>query len=174
MCRFQLHRILQTVGLVLATAGFFIAVVNFDSLPSGDAHKRLGIVTMVLGWVQPLNALVRPHPPEAGERPSVLRCAWQFLHRGLGWAAVSLAVSTIIRGIQHAESFTGLTQNFAAYRDGYIVAGVTLLVLFIGLLVMHIVRIRRQCKKPDSDGQYVKSTDHQGADGVDSIRPDSP
>lgn len=159
---------------MLATAGFFIAIANFDSLPSGDTHKRIGIVVMVLGWVQPLNALVRPHPPEAGERPSALRCAWQFLHRGIGWAALSLAVTTIIRGIQHAETFTGLAENYDAYRNGYIVAGVTLLVLFIGLFVMHIVRSRRQCKKEDNNGQYVKSTDHTGVEAVDSIRPDSP
>lgn len=176
-CRFQLHRGTQSVALVLATVGFFIAVVNFDSLPKGDSHKTFGIVVMVLGWLQPLNALVRPHAPEEGEKRSILRIAWQFLHRAVGWIANALAITTIFHGINHARTYEGLTENHDAYLQGYTAALIVMLLLFIGLFAMHFTRLRKQCR--DNNGAYVKSgpaSEMVQADRhpIDSMRPDSP
>lgn len=177
-CRFQLHRATQTLGLLLATVGFFLAVAKFDSLPSGDSHKRFGIVVMVLGWLQPINALVRPHPPESGEKPTVLRRVWEFVHHVVGWVCVGLAVSTIVQGLSHAKTYEGLSDNYLKLRNGYIVVGVLLAVLLAVMLTLHIVRTRKQCRdNRDTSGDYVKST-APGAEGVgdvDSVQPpDSP
>lgn len=175
---FQLHRATQTLGLLLATVGFFLAVAKFDSLPSGDSHKRFGIVVMVLGWLQPINALVRPHPPESGEKPTVLRRVWEFVHHVVGWVCVGLAVSTIVQGLSHAKTYEGLSDNYLKLRNGYIVVGVLLAVLLAVMLTLHIVRTRKQCRdNRDTSGDYVKST-APGAEGVadvDSVQPpDSP
>eukprot|EP00892_Ulva_mutabilis_P009568 jgi/Ulvmu1/6984/UM033_0042.1 len=174
---FQLHRATQSVALLLATIGFFLAIAKFDSLPEGDSHKQLGIVVMVLGWLQPLNALIRPHPPQEGEKRSFLRIAWQFAHRIIAWAAIGLSISTIFRGIKHAETYEGLTENHDAYKRGYIAALVIMLLLYIGGTAFNIVRSRRQCR--DNDGKYTKSTPasemaHVDRHPIDSMRPDSP
>lgn len=50
--------ILQVSGLLLAIAGFICAIISvpFDHLKF--AHGGLGVVIMIIGVTQPLNALV--------------------------------------------------------------------------------------------------------------------
>ena len=64
------------LGLVIALAGFIVALNNFGPL-GGDfatdsvkAHGTLGIVVMCIGLQQPLNAIVRPHK---GDTPTAKR-----------------------------------------------------------------------------------------------------
>jgi hypothetical protein len=62
---FKYHRIIQSVGLIVSIAAFIIAIVMVQRKSSGhfdDTHKILGLVVMILGIAQPLNALIRPHP----------------------------------------------------------------------------------------------------------------
>lgn len=50
----------QNIGVVLACLGFIAAIV---SIPGGahflSVHAKLGLVVMIMGFLQPLNAAIR-------------------------------------------------------------------------------------------------------------------
>jgi hypothetical protein len=60
---FQLHRAIQTTGLIFAIVGFIMAL-SFVSKGNHitATHHKLGLTVMIIGLLQPLNALIRPHP----------------------------------------------------------------------------------------------------------------
>ena len=100
---FKLHRAIQVCGLCLALAGFIIAVTQFDVFAQGyyapaQAHGSCGLVVMVLGLLQPINAYFRPHKDKAALKPTPARQRWEWLHKGSGWFAILLSVPTIIVG----------------------------------------------------------------------------
>ena len=99
---FKIHAVLQPVALILAIIGWSVALRNFDVLGSPGTnmynHGVLGITTMVLGLLQPLNAVFRPHAPNEGETASSLRSAWEWVHKSLGYVAILLAIPTIALG----------------------------------------------------------------------------
>lgn len=103
---FKLHRVVQTVGLIVALAGWIIALKNFDVFTPGNQgynsykHGVAGMVTMCLGLLQPLNAVLRPHHAAPGgggqeEAKTKRRIIWEYFHKGTGYAALLLAVVTI-------------------------------------------------------------------------------
>ncbi len=59
---FKYHRIIQSVGLVVAIIAFILALSMIKGSHFDEPHHRLGLVVMILGILQPLNALIRPHP----------------------------------------------------------------------------------------------------------------
>jgi hypothetical protein len=75
-----------------------IAIKNFDVFQDKgfDSYKHgvLGMVTMSLGLLQPLNAIIRPHyDPDSVK--TTLRIVWEYFHKGTGYSALLLAVVTI-------------------------------------------------------------------------------
>lgn len=96
---FKIHRAMQTFGLVLAIIGWIIALTNFSVF--GDVgqmnynHGVMGMTVMVIGLLQPLNAVIRPHPPKDGEEKEAKRLYWEILHKGMGYAGLLLAIATI-------------------------------------------------------------------------------
>ncbi len=60
---FQLHRAIQTTGLIFAIVGFIMAL-SFVSKGNHftATHHKLGLTVMIIGLLQPLNAFIRPHP----------------------------------------------------------------------------------------------------------------
>jgi len=99
---FKLHVGMQISGLVLTFIGWVLALYRFDVLFSGARgfiHGVMGIIVMSLGLLQPINALVRPHAPPAGDEPtSNLRLAWELLHKISGYSAALLALFVIYLG----------------------------------------------------------------------------
>eukprot|EP01063_Lacrimia_lanifica_P039071 TRINITY_DN8479_c0_g4_i1.p1 TRINITY_DN8479_c0_g4~~TRINITY_DN8479_c0_g4_i1.p1 ORF type:complete len:392 (+),score=54.16 TRINITY_DN8479_c0_g4_i1:123-1178(+) len=100
---FRVHRVMQPVGLCVALAGFVIALTQFDVFvasgrKSSLAHGAIGITVMVLGLLQPLNAVIRPHAPAAGEAKPAKRLVWEVVHKGSGWVAVVLGFLNVIIG----------------------------------------------------------------------------
>jgi hypothetical protein len=75
-----------------------IALKNFDvfEYKAFNAYKHgvLGCVTMSLGLLQPLNAILRPHFDPDSPKTTV-RTVWEYFHKGTGYAALLLAVVTI-------------------------------------------------------------------------------
>jgi hypothetical protein len=67
---FQAHRIIQSTGLIVSIIAFIIAL---SMVPKGShftkLHHKLGLAVMILGILQPMNALIRPHPPK-GNAPA--------------------------------------------------------------------------------------------------------
>jgi protein-S-isoprenylcysteine O-methyltransferase Ste14 len=131
---FQIHRGLQITGLILAIAGWIVALTSFTSLldkPLNNyRHACLGMTTMILGLIQPLNAIVRPYPPREGEDPTMARCTWEIVHKGLGYISLILAVVTIGYGTTLLPKLEQQRAFQYAYGIG---AGGIILLLLIGL-----------------------------------------
>ena len=132
---FKLHRAIQTLGLILALAGWIIALVNFNVFKDygyrNFQHGVLGMVVMILGILQPLNALIRPHAPESeDEAKSTMRVAWEIWHKASGWLAVVLAVPTIVLGTMLLPAPADQNDLQIGYGVGCI-GGLLLLVAYI-------------------------------------------
>ena len=58
-------------------------------------HQIMGIVTMCFMYLQPLNAIFRPHAPaRPGEKRTRTRRVWELLHKNLGRLTALLAFAT--------------------------------------------------------------------------------
>lgn len=127
---FRIHQMMQPFGLAVALVGWIIALRNFSALDAKDSptlhypHAVCGMVTMVIGLTQPLNAFVRPHPPKEGEERSSSRIAWEILHKGSGWVTICLAIVTIGMG-------TTLLPNNNEQLAFQICLGVSIVVLVV-------------------------------------------
>jgi len=101
---FAYHRIFQSVGCLLQLAGVACAVAfvqkgghsHFSTL-----HTVLGLVVVLLGTLQPLNAVFRPHPHKDNINKSFFnaRTLWEYMHKGTGYFAVLLGIVNVIIGI---------------------------------------------------------------------------
>jgi len=113
---FHRHWIVQCVGAALSLLGFALAVAM---VPSGShfttPHHVLGLVVVLLGVIQPLNAKLRPHKPPAGEPVPLKRTAWEWLHRGLGYVAAVLTIPTLFLGLAAALAHPGIVGVMAAW-----------------------------------------------------------
>jgi len=99
---FNIHRTCQIVGLIFAVIGWIIALRNFDVFTdigyNNYRHGVCGMVTMVMGLLQPLNALIRPHATKEGDIRTTKRLVWEVIHKGSGYLSLLLAAATIILG----------------------------------------------------------------------------
>jgi len=132
---FKLHRGIQMFGLLLAVIGWSIALHNFSVFKDygfrNYQHGICGMVVMVLGLLQPLNALIRPHPPkDASEEKSTARLVWEIWHKSSGWMAVVLAVPTIVLGTLSLPMLNDQTTMQMIYGIGCI-GGLLLLLAYI-------------------------------------------
>jgi protein-S-isoprenylcysteine O-methyltransferase Ste14 len=151
---FKIHRALQVSGLVLALAGWVVALVQFDVFGAGIkdnisyVHGLLGSMVMALGLLQPLNAFIRPHAPAPGDSApkTVTRVVWEYVHKGSGYTAVVLSVITIAIGISRPAR----REVQMAFQIVYVLVLVCLLSL-IGLLWLD----RRKSVNAD-DGEEVR------------------
>lgn len=62
-------------------------------------HQKIGVVVCALGFLQPLNAVLRPHPhaePDPKRRPwNDRRTLWEWVHKPIGYVALLLGVVNI-------------------------------------------------------------------------------
>eukprot|EP00979_Chaetoceros_neogracilis_P005916 scaffold1143_cov214-Chaetoceros_neogracile.AAC.6 len=125
---FKIHRVIQPLGLLLALIAWGIALKNFRALDAkGDGslyytHAVMGMTTMILGIIQPINAIFRPSAAEDGKEKTKLRLIWEICHKGLGWFAVALALATI--GVGTTLLREPRARNFKRARNFQIVYGV--------------------------------------------------
>eukprot|EP01066_Platyproteum_vivax_P012042 Platyproteum_vivax@DN5463_c0_g1_i1.p1 len=139
---FKLHWILQICGLVLGTVGWIIALVYFNVFKDVGTkqyvHGIIGMLVMILGLLQPINALIRPHPPKDGEVKSPKRRVWEVLHKSGGYSALILAVVNIAIG----TTLIPLKKNQIIFQ---IVYGCTF--GYLGLLTAGLLTDKNQFKK---------------------------
>merc|ERR1711998_166398 len=102
----------------IMTAGYIYAHAKFDgdsmkSAPEGaKEHAILGNLVFAFGWLQPLNAFVRKHPPEGGKWPRkpdgkggtkedkpMVRIVWEWVHKGTGRLVTLTAMINIFLGL---------------------------------------------------------------------------
>jgi hypothetical protein len=110
---FTTHRIVQVTSMVLSVVGLVLAIVMVAPGPHfAEAHHIIGVVVVALGLLQPVNACCRPAKMPGKKRQSLGRTAWEWLHKGSGYAALLLAVVTVFLGLQEAQA---RAPYFAAY-----------------------------------------------------------
>ena len=130
---FKIHRTCQCVGLTVAIIGWLVALWNFnvfqDKGYNSYRHGVSGSVTMIIGILQPLNAVLRPlHSQESDEDKSQGRVYWEYLHKGLGYSALVLSVVTIGLGTTTLADPDDQTKFQLAYFVG--VVGILISVFF--------------------------------------------
>jgi len=135
---FKAHIIIQPIALLLTIVAWSIALHNFRALESGKSggksytHAVFGMITMVIGIFQPINAIFRPHAPEEGESKTVLRLTWEIVHKALGYiAAFVLAPVTIVLGTK----IVPFVEDGERFQIAYGVLAIGLIILIIGLLL---------------------------------------
>jgi len=107
---FRCHWIMQASGLVVAAAGLLVAIVMVAPGPHfSGAHHACGLVVMLLGLLQPINAVLRSHPPAKGAAPSVARVVWAMAHKGSGYCSLLLGVAAILLGLKQIRAPIGLS-----------------------------------------------------------------
>jgi len=101
---FKIHRGIQVLGLSLAFIAWVIALAQFNVFGDIGAtnyqHGICGMVVMILGILQPINAVFRPHAPTTNDdgvesSKTTARTTWEYWHKCSGWFAVLLAIPTI-------------------------------------------------------------------------------
>jgi len=94
------HKTLQMVGWLLQAVGFLMAILYIEEHSSHfqSPHTFIGLFIVVIGSLQPVNGLLRPHKPEAGEAKSQTRVAWERIHKGLGWLVIALGILNVLTG----------------------------------------------------------------------------
>jgi len=95
------HRNLQMAGWALQLVGCIMAIiyVELHSAHFSSFHTFIGLLVVIVGTLQPVNALLRPHRPEEGQVKTRLRATWELMHKGLGWLAVVLGMLNLLFGI---------------------------------------------------------------------------
>eukprot|EP00658_Telonema_sp_P-2_P031414 TRINITY_DN23507_c0_g1_i1.p1 TRINITY_DN23507_c0_g1~~TRINITY_DN23507_c0_g1_i1.p1 ORF type:complete len:358 (-),score=39.08 TRINITY_DN23507_c0_g1_i1:141-1214(-) len=177
---FQLHRGIQCFGLVLALAGWIIALDKFevldnteghdDSFDSNYSHAIMGCVTMAIGLLQPLNALIRPDAPEPGEDGTCLRSIWEVVHKGLGYVALILAVLTISVGTTLLPKIDDQERFQIAYGC---IGGLLLITLILVLVDKYTYHAAPQGSDVDPNQEDGKQTDVEltGKVGTACVEP---
>lgn len=146
---FKIHQGCQVFGLFLALIGWFIALRNFQVFADvgfpNFRHGICGMITMILGILQPINAVIRPHPPSDGEEATPGRKTWEIVHKGLGYAAIVMAVITIGLGTSSLPDVDDQRTFRMAYGIG---CGLALVLVIVGTNVDKTLY-----KDPDAEGK---------------------
>jgi len=97
---FTWHKRLQITGWALQLLGFCMAVWYCQefSLHFSSLHTWIGLIVVILGTLQPLNAAFRPHLEE-GKGKTMARLVFEVVHKGSGWTAVVLGMLNVLAGI---------------------------------------------------------------------------
>ncbi|KAM7274655.1 hypothetical protein ACFE04_016521 [Oxalis oulophora] len=93
---FYAHAGIQVSGICLGTVGFGIGIRLGDLSPGVvySLHKKLGIATFCLGWLQMMALLFRP------KTTNKFRRYWKSYHHFVGYACVVLGVVNVFQGFE--------------------------------------------------------------------------
>ena len=81
-------------------------LTGFTSGADTNYHATIGVVVMLLGYLQPLLSRFRPKAG-SGAQVSFARKLWNLLHWNIGSAACLLAIANIIIGLNNAKADYG-------------------------------------------------------------------
>ena len=131
---FGFHKHLARSGWVLQTMGALFGVYYCEvySLHLTVAHQRFGVFIAIAGFLQPISAVLRPHPPKEGwpnGKPAG-RTAFEVYHKGVGWTATICGIINVFLGAALARDLS--FQNAVSVFP--IVIGVIGLALFASVL----------------------------------------
>jgi hypothetical protein len=156
---FNTHRGVQSLGLSISIAGAIYALAEiYDSAGDMPLHGIIGLLVMVVGVLQPFNALFRPHGTGRN------RMLWELLHKGAGRAAILLGLINCITGgalayEQHADE--GL---FNAYSILAIIGLVLYVLTWVACYAYHVLKQKNEDSKtsPSTDAVSSFSEENKG------------
>jgi hypothetical protein len=100
---FSAHLRLQTYGWAMQLTGFFLGVFYCERYTAHflRLHPIVGLIAVILGTLQPVNSMCRPHPiPKTRAR-----LLWECVHKLSGRVGMLLAVGAMITGVQLVDAF---------------------------------------------------------------------
>ncbi|KAJ3679179.1 hypothetical protein LUZ60_017190 [Juncus effusus] len=112
---FQTHVYLQYSGIAIMLLGVLFAAAELRGFFISSLHVKFGVVALILAFIQPLNAYLRPKKPESGQLASSQRVFWEYLHIYTGRTAVLAGTVALFTGMKHlgnrygGENVEGLT-----------------------------------------------------------------
>eukprot|EP00949_MAST-11_sp_MAST-11-sp1_P003952 g3952.t1 len=151
---FAYHYNLQYTGWFLQILGFiFIAIYKGDSQFQGIGvpHMLFGLVIVVIGTLQPLNAFFRPHGHNTIDHSrgcSDSRTLWEYLHKSMGSIAVICGPINCVFGIYIVQSMGRDTM--------FLVSLIMFILLFIPVLAYALykqIRYGKQDPRPVATGR---------------------
>jgi len=151
----KIHKASQVSGLLIALGAWIIAIVDFDTA-AGEAHGIIGLIVMVLGLLQPMNAFVRPHPGYEHK----WRKEWEMLHKFSGRGAVVLALVNCFLGL---DRFFALLPTIGGIGSQayYILLGVWIIVMGC---VAAFLEVKKFQAKATKEGEKAKKNIELQAD----------
>eukprot|EP00977_Amphora_coffeiformis_P000166 scaffold48_cov161-Amphora_coffeaeformis.AAC.14 len=167
---FRIHRALQVSGLVVVFTAWMIAVNFFDDVEvnddndNDDTHKSVGFIVMMLGMLQGINGLLRPHASHGGETKTYIRFWWEILHKTSGYLAVILAIFTIYLGTTLIPTATVRDKFQRVYFCG---VGSVLVALIAGLLADKMLWRGRPAKEEAATAKGKMDTNEEAHVAVD-------
>jgi len=157
---FYVHVAANSVGLLAAIAGFAMALIKFEREDT-FRHRQVGISVMALGFLQPLNAAIRPHPG------GFLRDQWEWVHWTVGRAALVLAIWNIFTGLDEFEILEEVGS-----KKYHVMFGMWLMSLFLVYLTLegrsHKIK-NTKCQKDLQD--RVALLEKNGTSALESGKP---
>ncbi|XP_062605462.1 uncharacterized protein LOC134267258 [Saccostrea cucullata] len=147
---FYLHVILQVTGQLCSIAGFIMAVFSVQFQHFGFAHGIIGLVVVILGILQPINAVFRPLRPKPYCRKSFRRILWEFVHHFGGTSAILMALANISLGV-----FVANTRS-VAWVVWFVYLSIVVAVIFVSHVAQECLENRR---KPKQFFELVRGSD---------------
>ncbi|KAI3696637.1 hypothetical protein L6452_29074 [Arctium lappa] len=98
---FKIHVYSQCSGLTITFLGILFAVAELRGFHFGSLHVKFGVLTLLLGCIQPINAYLRPLKAPDDEEPLPQRIVWEYAHAYAGRFAVLLGIAAIFSGMKH-------------------------------------------------------------------------
>ena len=136
---FRVHRSLQYIGWFLQIIGFVMAVLYVEEkagahFSANVPHTIIGLIVVVIGTLQPLNAAFRMHPPKDGWPNGVVpfkRRLFEWVHKGGGRVSVLLGMVNVIFGVLLVQKYN--------YSDSLVTIASVLAGLGIAPVCLHFV-----------------------------------
>jgi len=171
---FKIHRGVQVSVVVLHLVGFIIAVVFVDDcggatdcddpMHFSNDHMKCGLVVTILCVLQPLNAVLRSHPPAGGWKggvPPLKRQVWEFVHKRSGYIAWILGCVTAFLGMRLPQiDAQGLAD---AHMYGW--CGMLLAVY----LVLSVLKCKNAADDAQTDAMNTKRKSMEPKDTVEML-----
>jgi len=100
---FKIHVYSQYSGLAITFLGILFAVAELRGFHLGSLHVKFGLLTVLMGCIQPVNAYFRPKKPVSDDPSgsSSKRVIWEYVHAYIGRSAIFVGVFALISGMKH-------------------------------------------------------------------------
>jgi hypothetical protein len=160
---FTVHRTCQYIGWGCQLLGFTMAIIYVSNTGGGEhfsgknvLHKIIGLIVVIFGTLQPVNAYFRPHPHpdiDSSRGCDDSRTCWEFLHKTCGLIAIALGAFNVFAGALAANN---LSYDSVFYLIPLVVGGLT-----VGAMLLFAF-IKEVCGNGKEDPRPVVGRSERG------------